>query len=208
MLTKKDAPYEWACKCQGSFDLLKKTLLRILFLNTLILEKPYTLFTDASKFAWACVLTHAYDHIIEGKEMTILHSITYVSGLFLGSQLDWVVLTKEAYAIYMLVKKLSFYVDDADITFRSEHLPLKRCLEKNTLNSKVNSWEVEIEQYQIKFEYIKGIKNTLADTMSRIIVIDPYTCQDPEPEGQEYEYCIFEELPNVSKIKKGDRRPM
>ena len=32
---------------------------------------------------------------------------------------------------------------------------------------------MEIEQYQIKFEYIKGIKNTSADTMSRLITIDP-----------------------------------
>ena len=60
---------------------------------------------------------------------------------------------------------------------------------------------MEIEKYQIKFEYIKGIKNTLADTMSRLIVINPDTCQDPEPEGQEYWYFIFEELPNISVTK-------
>ena len=102
----------------------------------------------------------------------------------------------------MSVKKISFYLDDADITLRSDHLPLKRFLEKITLNSKVNNWAVETEQYLIKFEYIKGIKNTLVNTMSRLIIIDPDTCQDLEPEGQEYEYCIFEELPNVSMIKK------
>ena len=33
-------------------------------------------------------------------------------------------------------------------------------------------------------------------------VINPDTCQDLEPEGQEYGYCIFEELPNVSTTKK------
>ena len=38
--------------------------------------------------------------------------------------------------------------------------------------------------------------------MGRVIVINPHTCQDPEPEGQEYGYCIFEELPNVSTIRK------
>ena len=38
--------------------------------------------------------------------------------------------------------------------------------------------------------------------MNRLIVINPDTCQDPQPEGQEYGYCIFEELPNVSTIKK------
>ena len=59
-----------------------------------------------------------------------------------------------------------------------------------------------MEQYQIKFEYIKVMKNVLAYTLSRLIVIDPDTCQDPEPEGHEYGYCVFEELPNVSMKKK------
>ena len=52
---------------------------------------------------------------------------------------------------------------------------------------------MEIGQYQIKFKYIKVIQNTLAHTMSRLIVINPDTCQDPEPEGHEYGYCVFEE---------------
>ena len=53
-----------------------------------------------------------------------------------------------------------------------------------------------------KFEDIKGIKNTLADTMSRLITINPDTCQDLEPKGQKYEYCVFKELPNFSTIRK------
>ena len=61
---------------------------------------------------------------------------------------------------------------------------------------------MEIEQCQIKFKYIKGIKNTLANTMSRLIVIDSDTCQDPESECQVYGYCIFEELPTVSMTMK------
>ena len=38
--------------------------------------------------------------------------------------------------------------------------------------------------------------------MSRLTVIIPDICQDPEPEGQGYGYCIFEELSNVSMMKK------
>ena len=125
-----------------------------------------------------------------------------MSGFFRCSQLHQAALTKEAYAFYMSVKTLSFYLDDTDITLRSDHLPLKRFLEKNTLNPKVNNWTVEIEQYQIKFEYIKGIKNTLANAMSRLITMDPDTCQDLEPEDQDYGYCVFEELPNISMIRK------
>ena len=87
-----------------------------------------------------------------------------MSGLFRGSQLNWACLTKEAYAIYMSIKKLTYYLEDVDVTLRSDHLPLKKFLAKNTLNSKVNNWTIEISPFRITFEDIKGIKNTLADT--------------------------------------------
>ena len=67
-------------------------------------------------------------------------------------------------------------------------------MQKNTLNSKVNNWEVEISPYRIKFEYIKGIKNTLADTMSRLIQIDPEAKPQPEQEGYEFGYHAFEDM--------------
>ena len=104
--------------------------------------------------------------------MAQITPITYISGLFRGSQLNWTTLTKEAYAIYMSVKKLSFYIYTAKITVKSYHLPLKKFLEKNTLNSKVNNWAVELESQNITFEYIPGIQNTLADTLSRLIEMD------------------------------------
>ena len=152
---------------------------------------------------WACVLTQEKTHIFEGKETRILHPITYMSGLFRGSQINWACLTKEAYAIYMSIKKLTYYLEDADITLRSDHLPLKKFLAKNTLNSKVNNWAVEISPFRITFEYIKGIKNTLADTMSRLIDIDPQIQPEPEPEGYEFHYYTFDQLPalEVSNIE-------
>ena len=86
---------------------------------------------------------------------------------------------------------------------RSDHLPLKKFLEKNTLNSKVNNWAVEISPFRIQFEYIKGIKNTLADTMSRLIKITPKAQLEKEPEGFEFGYYAFEDLEPIqtSEIK-------
>ena len=111
--------------------------------------------------------------------------------------MNWACLTKEAYAIYMSIKKLAYYLEDADITLRSDHLPLKKFLAKNTLNSKVNNWAIEISPFCITFEYIKGIKNTLADTMSQLINIDPQVQQDSEPEGYEFGYYTFDTLPTL-----------
>ena len=112
-----------------------------------------------------------YTEEAEGKVVTVHHPVTYMSGLFRGSQLNWAALTKEAYAICMSIKKLSFYITDVEITLRSDHLPLKKFLLKNMLNSKVNNWAVELETFNIHFEHISGILNTLADTLSRIVKI-------------------------------------
>ena len=60
-----------------------------------------------------------------------------MSGLFKGSQINWACLTKEVHTIYMSLKKLAYYLEDADITLQSDHLPLKKFLAKNTLNSKL-----------------------------------------------------------------------
>ena len=181
-------------KCQTSFELLKEALIKEPILRFPDPNKPYILYTDASKYAWSCVLTQQYAHDINDKQIVVNHPITYVSGLFKGSQLNWAALTKEAYAIYMSIKKLTYYLEDAEITLRSDHLPLKRFLQRNTLNTKVNNWAVEISPFKITFEYIKVIKNTLADTMSRLIVLDPDNQLVDEPEGFEYGYYAFNNI--------------
>ena len=63
------------------------------------------------------------------------------------------------------------------------------------LNSKVNNWAVELEMFNIHFEHISGIHNTLADTLSRIIRVDPDMKPDPEKEGYEFGYSCFKEVP-------------
>ena len=51
-------------------------------------SKPYVLFTDASKYAWSCVLMQEYTHEIDGKTVKTLHLISYQSGLLKGSHLN------------------------------------------------------------------------------------------------------------------------
>ena len=190
-LTKEDVEFKWTPECENCFQILKEFLQQAPILRYPDPQASYTLYTDASKYAYAGVLMQHYN----GTD----HPITYVSGLFCGSQLNSATLTKEAYAIYMSVKKLSFYIDTAKITVKSDHLPLKKFLEKNTLNSKVNNWAVELESQDITFEYFPGIWNTLADTLSRLIEMDENIKLQPEEEGKEFGYFPFKELPPVTR---------
>ena len=196
-MTKKDAKFEWTSACQKSFELLKEALCGEPVLKYADTSKPYNLYTDASKYGWADVLTQPNITTIDGKSTTTDHPVAFVSGLFRGSQLNWAALTKEAFAIYMSIKKLSFYLSDAQILLRSDHKPLEKCLLKNMLNSKVNNWAMELEAFNIQFDYIKGSSNILADTLSHLIAIDPDTPTTPEKPEYEFGYAIFEEFPKV-----------
>ena len=96
-LMKKDVEFKWTPECENCFQILKKFLQQA----PPILKYPdprasYTLYTEASKYTYIGILTQHSN----GTD----HPITYVSGLFHGSQLNWATITKEAYAIYMSVK--------------------------------------------------------------------------------------------------------
>ena len=58
----------------------------------------------------------------------------------------------------------------------------------------VNNWAMELQQFPIQFEYIEGIKNTLADTMSRLVKIDPDIEKEPEKPDQEFGKYVFDKL--------------
>ena len=178
-LLAHDCEFKWTNQCDISFQMLKDTLCSAPILKYPDTSKPYTLYTDASKYGWAGVLTQSHTSSIGGKEMTMDHPVSYISGLFRGSQLNWAALTKEAYAIYMSVKKSTFYLTGHEITLRSDHLPLRKFLRKMMLNNTVNNWSTEIESFNINFVHISGKANVLADTLSRMIDTNPDLQQQP-----------------------------
>ena len=204
-LTHKDKVFDWSGACQGAFEMLKEALLKEPILKYPDPNKLYVLYTDTSKYAWAGVLTQSYQHKDEKGVKEIHHPITYISGLFRGPQINWVALVKEAYTIYMSARKLDYYLDKAATTIRSDHLPLKRFLEHKTKNSKVDNWSLDIAHYNLQFEYVKGIKNTLADTMSRLVQLDPAIKQEPELEGYQFGQPLKKKLTEevVATVQEG-----
>ena len=196
--------WDWCTKCDLSFQLMKDYLISAPILKYPDTSKLYTIFTDASKYGWASVLTQEHTSVIDGKEVTTNHPVSFVSGMFWSSQLNWAAMTKEAYAIYMTVKKSTFYLTGQEIMLRSDHLPLKKFLNHKTLNNTVNNWAVEIESFKIKFIYIAGKDNILADTLSRLIDINPDVEQEPELKDYEFGHYAFETLPKVKGTPVGE----
>ena len=204
-LTAKDTQFEWTPHCQISFEMLKEALMSTPILKYPDTDKPYTIFTDVSKYGWAGVLTQEHTTRIEGKQVTTNHPVAYVSGMFHGSQLNWAAMTKEANTIYMTVKKSTFYLTGAEITLRSDHLPLNKFLQKNTLNIHINNWAVEIESFKIKFVHIASKDNVIADTLSHLIDIDPDIILEPELKDYEFGSYCFENLPKARRSSVAEK---
>ena len=197
-LVKKGTAFEWTEKRQASFNELKKGLTEAPVLVYPDPNQEYFLFTDAAKYSWSAILTQAKTtKLSSGEEVTQYHPVAFQSGTFRGSQLNWPALTKEAYAIYMAFKKLSYYLEGCKTVLRCDHAPLKKFIEGKTDNPKVNNWGIALQNFQIEFQHIKGKDNIMADALSRLKRLGLYEAQDPEPEGFEFGHSILEQLPSV-----------
>ena len=74
-------------------------------------------------------------------------------------------------------------------------------MEKKTLNAKVNNWAVELEQFKIELDWISGVKNMLADSLSRLLDMTPEAKSTQEPPGEEFGVACFEDL-ETAKVHK------
>ena len=190
-LMRHNVVFEWTDQCAKAFNHLRELLMEYPILRYPNPTQGYILYTDASGIGWSGVLTQEH---LDDKGKAKNHPICYVSGQIRGSQLNWAALTKKAYVIYMSARRLSFYVTDAEVTIRSDHLPLKKFLNKQTMNSKVNNWAFELEQFRLHLEWIPGTQNLLADSLSCLLDIVPDAQKTKEPDDQEFSSYCFEEL--------------
>ena len=84
-LLAHDCKFMWTNQCDISFQMLKNMLCSAPILKYPDTSKPYTLYTDASKYGWAGVLIQSHTSTVDGKEITMDHLVLYVSGYFMAA---------------------------------------------------------------------------------------------------------------------------
>ena len=68
-LLAHDCEFEWTKQCDISFQMLKDMLCSAPILKYPDTSKPYMLYTDASKYGWAGVLTQSHTSTVEEKQL-------------------------------------------------------------------------------------------------------------------------------------------
>jgi hypothetical protein len=118
------------------------------------------LYTDASDYAFGGYLAQLQD----GIERPIL----FYSKVFNDVQSRWSVSDKEMYSIVHGVLANHYLLMGRPFTIRSDHKALM-FNEKISASNKIERWKVSLSEYDIKWEFIEGAQNVVADALSRVI---------------------------------------
>ena len=94
--------FEWSQQCQKALNHLCELLMQYPILRYQDPTQGYVLYTNTSGIGWSGVLMQEHT---DDKGKSKHHPICYISGQFHGSQLNRAALMKEAYAIYMAIKR-------------------------------------------------------------------------------------------------------
>jgi len=167
-LTKKYARFSWSNECQLAFETLKERLATIPMLGFPDRNRGYRLYTDASDTCIGAVLCQECedeDSIIPG--MPNERPIHFLSHKLSPSLQKCSTVVKECFALKFALDKLSVYVQDTPVTCFVDHQPLVYLLTANLTNKKLQSYALAISGYQVTIKYVPGVKNKVADMLSR-----------------------------------------
>ena len=170
-------PLEWSEQMDDAFRNVKKLLENAVRLAHPDFDKQFCLFTDASDLHWGVVLTQVT--WIDEQECITKQShepLSFLSGSFSGSQLNWSIIEKEAFPIIAAVDRLRHYLlNDKGFRLYTDHRnlvyvfdPISRgsdCTKQTS--EKLARWAEKLRAHTYTVEHLPGESNVWADILSR-----------------------------------------
>lgn len=153
---KKQTPYEWTqnekTKVTEIFNEIKKNTL----LNFPDLNESFTLETDASKEALGSI-------IYQKNKIIGIYSKKYST-----CEKNYSNPEKEMLAIIKTLKHFRNIIYGSTLIIRTDHKNILANGAKDIFSSRIQRWKLELQEYNIKYTYIKGSHNIAADYNSRL----------------------------------------
>ena len=163
----KKSPITWEPNGVTSFHEVRRLISRCPLLYFVDDTAPITLMTDASDYG---IGGYLFQHV-DGVDQPV----AFVSKSLTEIQLRWSTIQKEAYAIFHCCSKLNMLLRDRKFLILTDHANLQFL--KNDSNQMVIRWWIAIQELDFKLEFVPGVENTIADTLSRLCpnltLVDP-----------------------------------
>lgn len=158
-LTHNEVKFEWGEAEQKAFELLKGALRTAPVLALPDASKPFVMNTDASGTAIGAVLQQ--DH---GKG---LQPVGFWSRTLTEAQQDYPVHEQEMLAIVEACLTWRHLIQGRQVTVRSDHHSLQHFFTQRGLSKRQVRWMEALADFDLVIQYIKGVRNVVADALSR-----------------------------------------
>lgn len=194
----KEKYFKWTFECAQKFEEIKKILISEPVLVSFDESKELFMVTDA------CIRGIG-GALLQKNENGHFQVISYTSRLLSPSERGWGSTDIELKAVTECLKAFHEYCYQHPVTVISDNIALKFYSKVRNASLRLNKLALEIAQYDIKVQFIKGRMNTLADFLSRNIkgMDEPGTPKDEEEE----EICeILSETDIFEKLRTEQRK--
>lgn len=151
----------WTAETDLAFQNLRSAVHDSAKIEHLSGDGQIKLYTDASDYA---IGAHLVQLDGEGKERTI----SFASQLLGKVERNWSVTDKEMFAVIMAVKKFNLFIGGRPFLVMIDHNNLQYW-QTASASAKVERWRQLLSVYDIRYEFLPGTKNVVADAMSRLI---------------------------------------
>jgi hypothetical protein len=153
-LLGKDKKFEWAAKCESSFQELKQLLTTTPVLVMPEMEKQFSIYYDAFRQGLGCLLMQDGHVVGYASRQLRKHEEHYPTH---GLELAVVVYALKIWRHYQIGKRCEVY---------SDHRSLKYIFTQPDLNLRQRRWLELIKDYDLGINYHPGKANLVADALS------------------------------------------
>ncbi|POM73160.1 Retrovirus Polyprotein [Phytophthora palmivora] len=154
---------EWSSQLQNHFSCLKAKISSTPVLAIPNFDRPFHLRMDASDFAVGRVIFQEEGEGIE----TIERPVAFGGRKYKSAEKNYSIREKELLAILFGLRLWCVYLLDKPCIVETDHRSLETLFSQKTISRPVARWYDELCEYLIKFRYIPGKDNEVADGISR-----------------------------------------
>jgi hypothetical protein len=154
-LLEKDKKFEWTPACKASFQELKKRLTTTPILVMPDMDKPFSIYCDASGQDLGCVFMQDGRVVAYASQQLRKHEVNYPTH---DLELAVVVHALKIWRHYLMGKRCELYMD---------HKSLKYMFTQSNLNLRQRRWLELIKYYDLGINYHPGKANMVAYALSR-----------------------------------------
>jgi hypothetical protein len=153
-LLGKNKKFEWSAKREASFEELKKWLMAVTVLVMPNMEKPFSIYCDASRQRLGCIL------------MQDGHVVAYASRQLRKHEEHYPTHNLELAAVVHALKIWRYYLIGKRCEIYSDHKRLKYIFTQPDLNLRQRRWLELIKDYDLGINYHPGKPNIVNDALN------------------------------------------